>query len=246
LFGYERGAFTGATKTTLGKIETANGGTLFLDEIGDLPFSLQAKLLRFLQERKVERLGGRQEIAVDVRVVCATHQDLKSQITDRRFREDLYYRLAGIVVEIPALRARQGDAMLLAQSFLRRFATEQRRTGLGFTEDAMLAIERHAWPGNIRELLNTVRRAVIMAETERVSAADLGVQGTTAAAASSDVVSGDLDLRVVREQAERQAVLTALARADGNVAKASELLGVSRPTLYDLMNRLAIRRPAGM
>ena len=237
LFGYERGAFTGASKTTPGKIETANGGTLFLDEIGDLPFSLQAKLLRFLQERKVERLGGRQEIAVDVRVVCATHQDLKGQLADRRFREDLYYRLAEIVVEIPALRLRHGDAMLLAQAFLRRFAAEQRRPGLAFTEDAMFSIERHPWPGNIRELLNTVRRAVIMAESNRLSAADLGLDQSP-----SEASPGDLDLRVVREQAERQAVQAALARSDGNVAKASELLGVSRPTLYDLMNRLAIRK----
>jgi two-component system NtrC family response regulator len=174
---------------------------------------------------------------VDVRVVCATHQDLKGQLADRRFREDLYYRLAEIVVEIPALRLRHGDAMLLAQAFLRRFAAEQRRPGLAFTEDAMFSIERHPWPGNIRELLNTVRRAVIMAESNRLSAADLGLDQSP-----SEASPGDLDLRVVREQAERQAVQAALARSDGNVAKASELLGVSRPTLYDLMNRLAIRK----
>ncbi len=245
LFGYERGAFTGATKTTIGKIENANGGTLFLDEIGDLPFSLQSKLLRFLQERKVERLGGRQEIAVDVRVVCATHQDLKGQISRKEFREDLFYRLAEIVVTIPALRDRQGDAVLLAQMFLRRFALENRRAGLALSEEAMVAIERHAWPGNVRELLSCVRRAVIMADGNRVEPQDLGLERQLAAAGDGTELDGGgrtLDLRSVREAAERGAVLAALARTGGNVARSAELLGVSRPTLYDLMNRLAIKQ----
>jgi two-component system, NtrC family, response regulator len=239
LFGYEKGAFTGAGKTTVGKIETANGGTLMLDEIGDLPHSLQAKLLRFLQERRIERLGGRQEIPVDVRVVCATHQDLKLLIKETRFREDLYYRLAEIVVNIPPLRARQGDAVLLAHAFLRRFAQEQRRTNLGFSDDAIKAIEAHPWPGNVRELLNAVKRATIMAEGPRVTAEDidLPVPGATDVA----VESPDLDLRTVRENAERQAIIAALARANSNIVKASEILGVSRPTLYDLMHRLAIK-----
>jgi two-component system NtrC family response regulator len=238
LFGYEKGAFTGASKTTPGKIETANGGTLMLDEIGDLPQALQAKLLRFLQERKVERLGGRQEIAVDVRVVCATHQDLKAQIAGARFREDLYYRLAEIVIDIPPLRSRSGDAVLLAHAFLRRFAAEQRRSTLNFSEDAIKAIEAHAWPGNVRELLNAVKRAVIMADGARITCEDLGLPAPQAQAGGE---ARDLDLRTIREQAERQAIVTALARANGNIVRASEMLGISRPTLYDLMHRLAIK-----
>ena len=236
LFGYEKGAFTGAAKTTPGRIETADGGTLFLDEIGDLPAPLQAKLLRFLQERKIERLGGRQEIALDVRVVCATHQDLGVLINDSRFREDLYYRLAEIVVNIPPLRERRGDAVLLAHAFLRRTADE-RRTSLRFAEDALAAIEAHAWPGNVRQLLNVVRRAAIMAEGNRVGREDLGLPLDEAATAAAE----SFDLRTVRDAAERAAVVRALAHANGNIVKASELLGISRPTLYDLMSRLAIR-----
>ena len=239
LFGYERGAFTGAAKTTPGKIETANGGTLMLDEIGDLPHSLQAKLLRFLQQRTIERIGGRNEIAVDVRVVCATHQDLKNLIAEGRFREDLFYRLAEIVVNIPPLRARTGDAVLLANAFLRRFAQEQRRGSLSFSDDAVRAIEQHAWPGNVRELLNSVKRASIMAETDRLSCDDLGLPAPTGEGGESAV--SDLDLRTVREAAERQAIVAALARSNGNIVKASDILGVSRPTLYDLIRRLSIK-----
>ncbi|MDE2367642.1 MAG: PEP-CTERM-box response regulator transcription factor [Burkholderiales bacterium] len=239
LFGYEKGAFTGAAKTTVGKIETANGGTLMLDEIGDLPHSLQAKLLRFLQERTIERLGGRQELPVDVRVVGATHQDLQALIKAGRFREDLFYRLAEIVVDIPPLRQRNGDAVLMAHAFLRRFAQEQRRSNLTLSDEAIAAIEAHSWPGNVRELLNAIKRAAIMADDVRVTARDIGlhnpaVEGTPAA-------GSDIDLRTVREQAERQAIVTALARTSGNILRASELLGVSRPTLYDLMHRLAIK-----
>lgn len=239
LFGYEKGAFTGAGKTTPGKIETANGGTLMLDEIGDLPHSLQAKLLRFLQERKVERIGGRQEIPVDVRVVCATHQDLKALIAENRFREDLFYRLAEITINIPALRHRNGDAILLAHAFLRRFAQDQRRTSLTFTEDAVKAIEAHGWPGNVRELLNCIKRASIMAEGSRVTREDLGLPAASSNEADKEL--RDLDLRTIREQAERQAIVAALSRSNGNIVKASEMLGVSRPTLYDLMHRLAIK-----
>ena len=239
LFGYEKGAFTGAAKTTIGRIENANGGTLMLDEIGDLPHSLQAKLLRFLQERTIERLGGRQEVPVDVRVVGATHQDLKQLIKAGKFREDLYYRLAEIVVTIPPLRERHGDAVLLAHAFLRRFAQEQRRGNLTLSEDAILAVEAHDWPGNVRELLNCIKRAAIMADGARVSADDLGLPVPDAGAAAA--VDSDIDLRAVREAAERQAIVTALARANGNIVRASELLGVSRPTLYDLMRRLGIR-----
>ena len=243
LFGYEKGAFTGAAKTTVGKIELAHGGTLMLDEIGDLPHPLQAKLLRFLQERKIDRIGGRQEIPVDVRVVCATHQDLQSLIGQQRFREDLYYRLAEIVINIPALRERQGDALLLAQAFLKRFAQDQRRS-LTFTDDAMNAIERHPWPGNVRQLLNAIKRASIMADGNRVSAADIGIVGASAAPDSGDA-DASLDLRQVREAAERQAVLAALSRAAGNMAKAAGMLGISRPTLYDLVSRLEIRQQIG-
>jgi len=240
LFGYERGAFTGASKTTVGKIEMADGGTLMLDEIGDLPYPLQSKLLRFLQERKVERVGGRQEIAVDVRVVCATHQDLKGLIGEKRFREDLYYRIAEIVVNVPRLAARKGDPVLLAHAFLRRFAAEQHRGSLTFSDEAIEAIEGHAWPGNVRELLNAVKRAAIMAEGNRIGCDDLGLTpATDNAAASEEAV---LDLRTVRERAERAAVITALARVDGNIVKAAELLGVSRPTLYDLLHRLSIKQ----
>ena len=238
LFGYEKGAFTGAGKTTPGKIETAHNGTLMLDEIGDLPHSLQAKLLRFLQQRTIERLGGRSEIPVDVRVVCATHQDLKTLIAETRFREDLYYRLAEIVVNIPPLRARTGDAVLLSHAFLRRFAQDQRRGSLSFTEEAVQAIEQHSWPGNVRELLNAIKRASIMAEGDRLTCDDLGLappNGGTKAEHS------DLDLRTVREAAERQAIVAALARTNGNIVKASEMLGISRPTLYDLMRKLSIK-----
>jgi len=237
LFGYERGAFTGAMKTTVGKIETANGGTLMLDEIGDLPISLQAKLLRFLQERSIERLGGRSEIAVDVRIVGATHQDLRGLIAEGRFREDLYYRLAEIVVQIPPLRSRQGDAVLLTHAFVRKYSSEVRRAAPNLTDDAVRAIEAYAWPGNIRELQNLIRRACIMTEGDRISADDLGL---TVPSADTDELTS-LDLRMVREAAERQAVITAMARADGNIVKASEMLGISRPTLYDLINRLQIK-----
>ncbi|MFG6466401.1 PEP-CTERM-box response regulator transcription factor [Roseateles sp. BYS87W] len=236
LFGYEKGAFTGATKSTLGKIETANGGTLMLDEIGDLPMPLQAKLLRFLQERVIERVGGRQEIPIDVRVVGATHQDLKARIADGRFREDLYYRLAEIVVEIPPLRDRMGDAVLLSHAFARRFATDMRRPVPALAEDAVRALETHRWPGNVRELQNMLKRAVIMAEDDRITAADLGLQAR--AGSEPEPV---LDLRAIRDEAERRAIVTALARTDGNIVRAAELLGISRPTLYDMINRLNIK-----
>jgi two-component system NtrC family response regulator len=234
LFGYEKGAFTGAVKQTLGKIEMASGGSLFLDEIGDLPLSLQAKLLRFLQARVIERVGGRQEIPVDVRIVCATHQSLKTRIAEGRFREDLYYRLAEIVVEVPPLRERQGDATLLAHGFARRFADEQRRGVMTLQPDAITAIETHSWPGNVRELENVIKRAVIMADSAEIKAPDIGL-------AESEPDLAALNLRHVREQAERQAVLRVLGRVNGNLSRAAELLGVSRPTLYDLMYRFGLK-----
>ena len=234
LFGYEKGAYTGAAKQTIGKIETAHGGTLFLDEIGDLPVVLQVKLLRFLQERVIERVGGRQEIPVDVRVVCATHQNLKDQIASGRFREDLYYRLAEIVVEIPPLRDRKGDSALLAHHFVRKFAAEQRRGAMTLLPDAVAAIEAHPWPGNVRELENVIRRAVIMAEGLAITAADVGIK-------SGEPDEAALNLRQVREQAERDAVLRVLGRVNGNLSKAADLLGVSRPTLYDLLHRFGLK-----
>jgi two-component system NtrC family response regulator len=235
LFGYEKGAFTGAAKTTLGKIETANGGTLMLDEIGDLPHSLQAKLLRFLQERVVERLGGRNEIPVDVRIVCATHQDLKGLIKEGRFREDLFYRLAEIVVTIPPLRNRTGDPALLAHALVNRFAREQNRGNLTLADDATRAIEAHPWPGNIRELENCIKRAVIMADGPQITREDIGL------AQATDEENGFIDLRQVRDDAERVAVVKALGRANDNLVRAAEILGISRPTLYDIMHRLGLR-----
>jgi two-component system NtrC family response regulator len=206
-----------------------------LDEIGDLPFHLQAKLLRFLQERTIERVGGRQEIAVDVRIVCATHQDLMALAKESRFREDLYYRLAEIVVNIPPLRDRIGDSALLAHAFARRFSQEQNRASLTLSEDAVKAIEQHPWPGNIRELENCIKRAVIMADGNQITRDDVGLL------ASDDALDTSLDLRVIRDQAEKTAILAALGRVNGNVLKAAELLGVSRPTLYDLMHRLGLK-----
>jgi len=235
LFGYEKGAFTGAVRQTLGKIETAHKGTLFLDEIGDLPPALQAKLLRFLQERMIERVGGREEIAVDTRIVCATHQNLKDLIAAGRFREDLYYRLAEIVVTIPPVRSRPGDASLLAHAFVRRFAAEQKRGSITLRADAVTAIEAHLWPGNVRELENCVKRAVIMADGGTIGPDDLGL---AAPAAAGDEQA---TLRQVRETAEREAVVRVLGRVNGNVSRAAELLGVSRPTLYDLMERFGLR-----
>jgi two-component system NtrC family response regulator len=234
LFGYEKGAYTGAAKQTIGKIEMAHGGTLFLDEIGDLPVSLQAKLLRFLQERVVERVGGRQEIPVDVRIVCATHQSLKDHIAAGKFREDLYYRLAEIVVDIPPLRARKGDAALLAHALMRRFASDQRRGAMTLLPDALDAIEAHTWPGNVRELENVIKRAVIMAEGQTIKAVDIGIS-------AGDNAAAVLNLRQVREEAERNAVLSVLGRVNGNLSKAAELLGISRPTLYDLMHRFGLK-----
>lgn len=234
LFGYEKGAFTGAAKQTLGKIELASGGTFFLDEVGDLPMALQAKLLRFLQERVVERIGGRAEIPVDVRVVCATHQNLKEMVSAGRFREDLYYRLSEIVIMIPSLRERIGDAALLAHHFKNKFCSQEGRSSLNFSEDALSRIENYAWPGNVREMENCIKRAVIMADGPQITAEDLGL-------AASSEPDEPLNLRQVRDEAGHKALIKALARVDGNAVKAAELLGISRPTLYDLMNKYGIK-----
>ena len=231
LFGHEKGAFTGAIKTTEGKIEQASGGTLFLDEVGDIPLPLQVKLLRFLQERTIERIGGRSAIAVDTRIVCATHQDLEDMIARGSFREDLFYRLAEIVVKIPSLSERPGDAVLLARAFLTRFAEEINPRVKGFAPDALAAIDAWGWPGNVRELENRVKRAVIMADGKLVTADDLDL----------DRECGEetllLNLKSAREQADRKVIRQALARSDGNISSAARLLGVSRPTLYDLLKQ---------
>jgi len=229
LFGHEKGAFTGAVKTTEGKIELADGGTLFLDEVGDIPLALQVKLLRFLQERQIERIGGRKAIDVDTRIVCATHQDLEAMIADGRFREDLFYRLAEVVVKIPSLAERSGDATLLAKAFLKRFAREMNPQVTGFTPDALAAIDAWAWPGNVRELENRVKRAAIMADGKLVSAADLDLQ--EGAGDDPDV----LNLKSARERADRKVIRHALARSEGNISSTARLLGISRPTLYDLL-----------
>ncbi len=235
LFGYERGAFTGAVKTTPGKIELAQGGTLFLDEVGDIPLPLQVKLLRFLQERVIERIGGRSPIAVDTRIVCATHQDLDAMQAAGSFREDLYYRLAEIVVKIPTLAERPGDAVLLARHFAKRFARELNPQVQGLGADALAVIDAYPWPGNVRELENRLKRAVIMADGKLVGAADLDLPGNRAAV--DEVEELALNLRAAREVADRRAIRSALARTEHNISGAAKLLGISRPTLYDLLKQ---------
>jgi two-component system NtrC family response regulator len=231
LFGHEKGAFTGAVKTTEGKIEQAHGGTLFLDEVGDIPFALQVKLLRFLQERVIERIGGRKVIAVDTRIVCATHQNLEAMIADGRFREDLWYRLAEIVVKIPSLAERPGDAALLARAFLTRFAKEMNPQVKGLGADALAAIDAWGWPGNVRELENRVKRAVIMADGKLVGAEDLDL------APANEGEALPLNLKAAREHADRHVIRHALARSEGNISSTAKLLGISRPTLYDLLRQ---------
>ena len=234
LFGHEKGAFTGAVKQTLGKVEMAEGGTLFLDEIGDMPAPLQAKLLRFLQDRVIERLGGRKPIPVNVRVVCATNQDLQALIAQGGFRQDLYYRISAVTVNVPPLRQRGSGVVVLAQAILQRIAAESATKLRGLSDDALLALQSYAWPGNVRELENKLRAALIMAEGQLIHAADLGLDVPVTAPAQ-------LNLAEVRLQAERQALIQALALAQNNVSRAAELLGVSRPTLYDLLERCGVR-----
>ncbi|ROT95238.1 PEP-CTERM-box response regulator transcription factor [Altererythrobacter sp. FM1] len=231
LFGHEKGAFTGAVRTTEGKIEQAQGGTLFLDEVGDIPLPLQVKLLRFLQERTIERIGGRKAIEVDTRIVCATHQDLETMIAAGTFREDLFYRLAEIVVKIPPLAERTGDAVLLAKHFLMQFGREMNPAIKGFAPDALAAIDAWHWPGNVRELENRVKRAVIMADDKLVAAEDLDLDQ-----ADEDMAEA-LNLKIARERADRVMIRHALARSEGNISTSAKLLGISRPTLYDLLKQ---------
>ncbi|SMF01876.1 two-component system, NtrC family, response regulator [Alteromonadaceae bacterium Bs31] len=232
LFGYEKGAFTGANKRTLGKVETANEGTLFLDEIGDMPLALQAKLLRFLQERIVERVGGREEIPVDVRVVCATNKNLQEMVAEGTFREDLYYRICEMEIQIPPLRDRQGDKMLLARHFLRMYVEQMKASITGFSPESTEAIEAYQWPGNIREMENRVKRAVVMSEEKLISPEDLGLVSNE---------SLNLNLRQVRYNAERAAILRSLTMSEHNISATAKLLGVTRPTLYDLMKKYNIQ-----
>jgi two-component system NtrC family response regulator len=233
LFGYEKGAFTGANKQTLGKLELANGGTLFLDEIGDLPMGLQAKLLRFLQERVIERVGGRKEIPIDIRVVCATHRNINEMVENNQFREDLYYRLSEISIKIPPLSARTGDAILIARKFLQDYCAIHNPKVKGFTKDAIQAIEKYGWPGNVRELENKVKRAVIMAESPYVSQHELDLDDPSQAELS-------INLKYIREQAELNAITRALNASGNNIKVAADILGITRPTLYDLMKKLNI------
>ena len=233
LFGYEKGAFTGAHKQTVGKVELANGGTLFLDEIGDMPMALQSKMLRFLQERVIERVGGRQEIPVDVRVVCATNRSPQDLIKEGLFREDLYYRVSEITINIPPYREREEGRLILARNLLQKYAKKERRAINGLADDAVQAIEAYNWPGNVRELENKIKGAVIMADNEMVSAADLGLD-------AGEEGGGSLNLREVRAQAESKAIRVALTKSYGNVSRAAELLGITRPTLYDLLNKYGL------
>jgi two-component system NtrC family response regulator len=233
LFGYEKGAFTGATKRTVGKLETADGGTVFLDEIGEMPASLQAKLLRVVQERTVERIGGRVPVALDIRIVCATNRNLDALIGAGSFRDDLFYRISEVTIRVPPLRDRQGDSLLLAQFLLQQISERFGKPTRGLAPDAIRAIQAHRWPGNVRELENRIKGAVIMSEAAVVTASDLGLEDP-----------GDdpeyINLRVARQRAEAQAVRQALAVAKGNLSRAAELLGVTRPTLYDLLGKHSI------
>jgi two-component system NtrC family response regulator len=234
LFGYEKGAFTGAAKQTPGKIEYAHEGTLFLDEIGDLPLELQAKLLRFLQERVVERIGGRKEIPVDVRILCATHQNLRALIEKGLFREDLYYRISEIVLEIPPLKDREGDILVLAKSFLNLWSKEYNSTAVDFSMEAITAMESYDWPGNVRELESRIKRGVIMADGNQISPADLELT-------EANIEPIPLNLKEVREQAERKAIIRAMSRSNQNISDAANALGITRPTLYNLLERLGLK-----
>ena len=232
LFGYEKGAFTGANKTTIGKVETAKGGTLFLDEIGDMPLGLQAKMLRFLQERVIERVGGRSEISVDVRVICATHRDLPGMVKDETFREDLYYRVGEISILIPPLRDRDEDVVLLARTFLNQYKEEYGTKVKGFSDQAIKAMLAHKWPGNIRELQNKLKSAVVLAEGALIEPDDLGLS-----LSSDETEQTTLNLREVRELAESKAIRRAFHQSEQNMSRTAELLGVTRPTLYALIDK---------
>lgn len=235
LFGHEKGAFTGAHVQRKGRFEKADGGTLFLDEIGELSPTLQVKLLRFLQEQKIERVGGREEISVDVRVIAATNRDLKEAMREGKFREDLYYRLGVVVISLPPLREREGDIMVLANALLNRYARENKKEVSGFTTQAINAMKSYPWPGNIRELENRIKRAVIMAERSHLTPIDLELTN------SFEKYRGKT-LKEAREELERDFIQRALLKNKHNLTKAAEELGVSRPTLYEMMEKLGISK----
>jgi len=238
LFGHEKGAFTGAHLTVQGRLQYAQRGTLFLDEIGELPVNLQVKLLRFLQQGTIQRVGGREEISIDARTTCATNVDIAKAIAEGRFREDLYYRIGVITINLPPLRERGDDILLLAENYLKLYAKENKKKALRFTQGGAAFLKRHPWPGNVRELRNRVQRAVIMSEGTSVGPMDLGSDRQELDA--PPVNCERLSLREARERMEREMILGAMQRQSGNVLKAAEELGVSRPTLYDMMRKLSI------
>jgi two-component system NtrC family response regulator len=237
LFGHEKGSFTGAHIQRKGRIENSDGGTLFLDEIGEIPLPLQVKLLRFLQEQRLERVGGRQEIQVDTRVIAATNADLKQGLDDGTFREDLYYRLAVVQIVLPPLRDREDDILLLAQSFLRQFAAQNRKAGLAFAPEALRAMQHHPWPGNVREMQNRIRRAVIMSGGKRLTVQDLELAQPTESPQGTS-------LKEARENLDREMIQQALRKHMGKITAAAAELGISRPTLYELMEKLGVRKSA--
>ena len=236
LFGHERGAFTGAHTARPGRVEMAEGGTLFLDEIGELPPAMQVKLLRFLQEQQIERIGGRKPIQVNTRVIAATNVNIEKAMMEGTFREDLYYRLAVVVIKLPPLRERDTDVVVLAEAFLKRFGGEQGKGRLKFSKEALVALQQYSWPGNVRELENRVKRAVIMCEDQRVTPENLSlVTGSS---------EGALNLREARDQLERDMLNKALRKHRGKIAPAALELGISRPTFYEMMEKLGIQKPS--
>jgi two-component system NtrC family response regulator len=237
LFGHEKGAFTGALIQVQGKVEYAHGGTLFLDEISELPLNLQVKLLRFLQEKTIQRVGGREEIYVDSRIIAATNTDIIAATQEGKFREDLYYRVGVITVKLPPLRERQGDVMLLANLFLQSFCERFGRKIRGFSLSALDVLKSYEWPGNVRELENRIQRAVIMAESSVVESGDLGFTDTLTTTRPTPLAAEIVTLREAKDKIEKELAVSAIARCAGNIAKAAELLGVSRPTLYDIIKK---------
>ncbi len=236
LFGYEKGAFTGAQKTTKGKVETAEGGTLFLDEIGDMPLPLQAKMLRFLQEKVITRVGGREDIPVDIRIICATHQNLEQMVNEKLFREDLFYRISEITIQIPPLRERDGDIILIARAVLHNQCKSIGKQINGFNDEAVDALIKYPWPGNVRELQNKVKAASIMSDGKQITAQDLALN------IDEKATTLDLNLKKVREDAEKWAISQALSIMDGNISNTANLLGITRPTLYSLMDKYALKK----
>lgn len=238
LFGYEKGAFTGAMKTTKGKIECANGGTLFLDEIGDMAYPLQAKILRFLQDKMIDRIGGRKPIEVDVRIVCATHQNLRSMVDEKSFREDLFYRISELIIDIPPLRDRDEDIVIIAKALLQQTADNLNKTINGFSQDAIAALLAYHWPGNIRELQNKIKSACILTDAKQIIALDLGLCNPE----NKETNLTKVNLRMVRENAEKDAIVKAMVYCDGNMSNTAKQLGVTRPTLYHLMKKYMLKQ----